>query len=122
MTTARQEIWDVLLRSGGHITAYDLVQLVHQTSPGIGRMTVYRTLDILCQVGLIRPVYQGTGAAHYVLMDHGHHHHFICSGCGIVIEVEDCFLAENGKISTGRFKFQVHSHLLEFYGLCQDCQ
>lgn len=122
MTASRQAIWDVLLDSGGHVSADGLMEMVRRQSPGIGRMTVYRTLDLLCRVGLIRPVYQGTGAAHYVLMEHGHHHHLICSGCGAVIEVEECFLEEIGRALGGRFKFEVQGHLLELYGMCQDCQ
>ena len=81
LTAARRKIWQVLVVSGGHVTADELVRLVRAEASGVGRMTVYRTLDLLNELGLIRPVYQGTGAAHYVLMDQGHHHHLICSTC-----------------------------------------
>ena len=86
LTVARQAILETLVASGGHITADDLSDNLRAQAPGVGRMTVYRTLDLLCHLGLIRPVYQGTGAAHYVLMEEGHHHHMVCSDCGLVIE------------------------------------
>ena len=44
-------------------------------------------------MGLLRPVYQGTGAAHYVLLLDGHHHHLVCSRCRRVIEFDECALA-----------------------------
>ena len=81
LTTSRRAILAALVGCGGHITADELVERVHQQAPNVGRMTVYRTLDLLCQLNLIRPVYQGTGAAHFVLLHHGHHHHLVCGVC-----------------------------------------
>ncbi|RMG92326.1 MAG: transcriptional repressor [Chloroflexi bacterium] len=122
LTTARRVILEALLASGGHITADGLVEVVRQQSPGIGRMTVYRTLEILSELGLIRPVYQGTGAAHYILMENGHHHHLVCSGCDRVIEFDECVLEEMGRLISGRFDFQIQGHVVEFFGLCADCR
>jgi Fur family transcriptional regulator, ferric uptake regulator len=122
LTPARRTILEALITSGGHLTADDLADLVRQEQPGIGRMTVYRTLDLLNELGLIRPVYQGTGAAHYVLMHDGHHHHLVCSTCDQVIEFEECVLEEIAQQLGGRFNFQVQGHLLEFYGLCEACR
>lgn len=122
LTAARQQILQVLTASGGHVTADELVELVHEEAPGVGRMTVYRTLDLLSELGLIRPVYQGTGAAHYVLMADGHHHHLVCSVCHRVIEFDDCVLGEIERLIGNRYQFQVQSHLLELYGRCPNCQ
>ncbi len=122
LTTARQVILQVLASSGGHVTADDLVALVHEEAPGVGRMTVYRTLDLLSELGLIRPVYQGTGAAHYILMDGGHHHHLVCSVCHQVIEFDECVLGEIERLVCDRYQFQMQSHLLELYGRCPNCQ
>ncbi len=122
LTAARQTILQVLAQSGGHVTADELADKVRAASPGVGRMTVYRTLDVLCRLNLIRPVYQGTGAAHYVLMADGHHHHLVCSGCGAVIEFDDCVLTEVERAIGGRYQFQVQGHLLEFFGVCAQCQ
>ena len=122
LTAARQVILEVLVASGGHMSADDLAEKVRQQAPGVGRMTVYRTLDLLNELGFIRPVYQGTGAAHYILLEEGHHHHLICSTCDTVIEFDECVLEEVERLVGGRFNFQVQGHLLEFYGRCQECQ
>jgi len=122
LTVARQAILETLVTSGGHISADDLSDKVRAQAPGVGRMTVYRTLDLLCHLGLIRPVYQGTGAAHYVLMEEGHHHHLVCSDCGKMIEFDDCVIERLEELVSARFGFVVQGHLLELYGRCQDCQ
>lgn len=122
LTAARQAIIETFVEDGGHCTADQLVDSVHDQMPGIGRMTVYRTLDLLCQLGLARPVYQGTGAAHFILMRSGHHHHMICSACGQVIEFDDCILEEVFAEKIGApFGFQVQGHLLELHGRCRKC-
>lgn len=122
LTPARQQILESLVHCRGHVTADELVGLVHHQAPGIGRMTVYRTLDLLSQLGLIRPVYQGSGAAHYILLDDGHHHHLICSVCDRVIEFDECVLDEIEQTISRHFDFQVHGHLLEVYGRCPECR
>lgn len=122
LTAARAAILDALTESGGHLTADDLTEMVRRRSTGIGRMTVYRTLDLLCDLGLLRPVYQGTGAAHYIILEDGHHHHLICSGCGRVIEFDQCALETLHDEIDRRFSFRVDGHLLELYGQCDACR
>lgn len=122
LTRARRAILQALISSGGHHTADELAEIVRGNQPGVGRMTVYRTLDLLHDLGLVQPVYQGTGAAHYVLMDEGHHHHLICSQCDRVFEFDDCAAQEMSKALSERFNFQIQGHLLEFYGVCPNCQ
>ena len=121
LTAARRAIIDTLLDSGGHLTADELTEQVHQRATGIGRMTVYRTLDLLCDLGVLRPVYQGTGAAHYILLHDGHHHHLVCTDCSRVIEFDDCALGDLPARIARRFGFRVEGHLLELYGVCAAC-
>ena len=121
LTSARQAIIHTLIDSHGHITADDLAALVRETAPQVGRMTVYRTLDLLCDLGLVRPIYQGTGAAHYVLLDGGSHHHLICNNCHCVFEFDRCGASDLAQTLGRQFNFQVQSHLLEVYGLCEEC-
>lgn len=121
LTSSRLKIVQALLGCGGHITADGLLEVVHQIDSTVGRMTVYRTLELLSELGLIRPVYQGTGAAHFIVLDGGHHHHLICSGCDAVIEFDECGLQEFGQELAERFNFAVEGHLVEFYGRCQNC-
>lgn len=122
ITTARREICQVLSDAGGHLTADQLAEKVKTQNPNIGRMTVYRTLDLLTQLGAIRPVYQGTGAAHYVIMHDGHHHHLVCSSCNMIVEVDECLLNDLQKSVGERFGFDIRGHLLEWFGICEGCR
>ena len=126
LTAARRAILAALTAAGGHVTADELAAAVALAArdggaPRVGRMTVYRTLDLLGELGLLRPVYQGTGAAHYVLLLDGHHHHLVCSRCRRVIEFDECALAELAETVGRRYGFAVEGHLLEFYGRCSNC-
>jgi Fur family ferric uptake transcriptional regulator len=122
LTPAREAILRALADSGGHVTADALAALVRHDAPRVGRMTVYRTLDLLCALALMRPVYQGTGAAHFILLDKGHHHHLVCSRCERIIEFDDCVVDELTQAIGRRFGFAIEGHLLEFYGRCADCR
>jgi len=122
LTRARQAIIECLVQCGGHISADDLANLVRSGSPQVGRATVFRTLELLSDLGLIRPIYQGTAAAHYVLLTEGSHHHLICNRCHSVIEFDDCQGEALATLLGQRFDFEVQSHLLEVYGLCAACR
>ncbi len=121
LTAPRQAIIETLAGCDGHITADGLAVKVRASAPGVGRMTVYRTLGLLCELGAIRPIYQGTGAAHFILMADGSHHHLICNRCHMVIEFDDCLADELAQQLTERFNFRVSTHLLELHGLCENC-
>jgi len=122
MTRARRVVLEALFSAGGHVSADGLVDLVRGTGIDVGRMTVYRTLDLLTELGLVRPVYQGTGAAHYILLVNGHHHHLVCTRCHAVVEVDRCFMRNLDQQIEGLGDFEVQGHLLEVYGICPDCR
>lgn len=71
VTGARRAILEALVGSRGHVSADELAALVNERAPRVGRMTVYRTLELLQQLGLVRAIYLGSGAAHYVLLETG---------------------------------------------------
>lgn len=121
MTASRLAIIKTLVGCDEHVTADDLAQKVRANTPHVGRMTVYRTLELLCELGAVRPIYQGTGAAHYVLMTQGSHHHLICTRCHDVIEFDDCLAFDLADELAERFNFQIYGHLLELHGLCENC-
>lgn len=106
-----------------HLTPTAIYDRVHRKHPNIGLVTIYRTLDILTKLGLICEVHVG-GSCHSYLMRRltGHHHHMVCSDCGKVIDFADCDLSELERRVACETGFEIEDHLLEFVGLCQDCQ
>lgn len=121
-TLARKSVFEALLGCGGHITADNLYDTMRKSGSSVGRMTVFRTLDLLAEIGVIRPIYQGSGAAHFILFEDGHHHHLVCTQCSQTVEFNDCSLADAlSEQLAEQHKFQIAGHLLEIYGLCEDC-
>lgn len=122
MTAARRAILEALVSCSGHVSADELAALVNERAPRVGRMTVYRTLELLQQLGLVRAIYLGSGAAHYVLLENGHHHHLVCTRCDAVVEFDDCLMQELEQRLGERYNFRVQGHLLEVVGLCEACR
>ena len=122
LTNARLTVLSVLEESGGHITSAEVLERVNAADPSIGRASVFRTLDLLTSLSIIRPTYMNSSLTPtYVLLPDGHHHHIICTNCNRVIEFEDCGLGEIESKLEDRLHVKLTGHLLEFYGLCDRC-
>ncbi len=122
-TASRLEVVDALLTYHGHMTADDLFEKMRDGGSNVGRMTVFRTLDLLAEIGVVRPTYGGSGAAHFVLLEDGHHHHLVCMRCSTTVEFAECsFADELSQQLANQFKFRIEGHMLEIYGVCESCQ
>jgi Fur family transcriptional regulator, ferric uptake regulator len=86
--------------------------------------TLYRTLTDLAKVGIVRRVDLNTGTAHFEYTpDSPHHHHVVCTDCGVMEDVESCSvekLQTQVMKNSRRFK-SIYSHSLEFFGRCESC-
>ncbi|MDQ3863634.1 MAG: transcriptional repressor [Actinomycetota bacterium] len=85
--------------------------------PEVGMVTVYRTLDLFLELGLVRRLDLGYGPRYELAEDH--HHHLICEDCGRVTEFERCPVDLR---SLGGGGFEVRAHSLEVYGTCSECR
>ena len=88
--------------------------------PGVGIVTVYRTLDLLGGLGIVRRLDLGDGARYELAEDH--HHHAICESCGDISEFEECPLDPARLPSGGDSGFEVRAHSVEVYGRCAACR
>ena len=123
LTPQRRVVLNVIASSQGHLTPAQIYDRVHQEYPDIGLVTIYRTLNILTELGLICEVHAGGNCRSYLIRrPPEHHHHLICSDCGRVIDFTDCNLGELEQRLSQETGFEIESHLLEFLGRCQDCQ
>jgi Fur family ferric uptake transcriptional regulator len=123
LTPQRHAVLRVIAGSSDHLTTLELYDRVHQECPGIGRVTVYRLLDILTKLKLVCEVH-GDGMSRSYLMRRPteHHHHLICSKCCRVIDFTDCDLIDLEQRLSEQNDFVIEGHLLEFHGLCHECQ
>ncbi len=86
--------------------------------PRVGMVTIYRTLDLLSELGIVRRMDLGDGPR-YELADN-HHHHLICESCGTISEFEECPL-DPERVSLASSEFEVRSHSIAVYGRCAAC-
>lgn len=87
--------------------------------------TIYRAMQLLEKLGMVKRFDFGDGAARFELVeegDDGHHHHLVCTRCAGVVEIEECFPAEIEQRIASANGFKAVTHRLEFFGLCPACQ
>ncbi|MBD3221963.1 transcriptional repressor [bacterium] len=120
-TRQRSTIVQVFFRLRGHISVEELLREVKKVNPKIGYATVYRTLHLLVESGLVEERRFGDGLARYEGRNEVEHHdHMICLECGKIrefsnpklIELQEQLARENG--------FKIFRHRLELYGSCED--
>ncbi|MEG0133660.1 MAG: Fur family transcriptional regulator, partial [Clostridium sp.] len=98
LTPQRRSILDEIIKNeGSHLTTEEIYDLVKVNCPEIGLATVYRTVQLLEEMGVVYKLDLDDGCSRYELCneDENHqHHHLICENCGEVIEVEGDLLEE----------------------------
>lgn len=121
ITPPRLAVLEVIEQEGEHLDPAQILRRAQSIHPAIGRATVYRTLELLTQLNIVRPIYVGEHGPTYIRAEGGHHH-LVCSTCGVVIDFDQCMAGDMMRDLKDRFGFQIQSHLLEFYGVCANCQ
>ena len=103
-----------------HLTAEEIYELVRVDTPEIGIATIYRTIQLLCELGLIDKLNLDDGYVRYEIgkedKNEHHHHHLICVNCGKVLKFDDDLLDELEKQVEKTTGFIVHDHELKMYG------
>ncbi|MCY4465633.1 MAG: Fur family transcriptional regulator [Chloroflexi bacterium] len=123
ITRARRIVLRVLEDEARHNTSTQIIEAVEALDPGVGRASVFRSLDLFTRLGILRPIYiSGSMTPAYVLMSGGHHHHVICSKCQAIHDFDDCGLDDMTRQLETKLNLRIDGHLLEFYGVCADCQ
>ncbi|MDK2822942.1 MAG: Fur family transcriptional regulator, ferric uptake regulator [Clostridia bacterium] len=107
-----------------HLSAEEVFQIVKTAHPEIGLATVYRTLELLAELQILKKMNFGDGRSRYEFCeeDDHHHHHLICLECEKVTEFEDDLLESLEAIIGKKNGFKVIDHQLKFYGFCKNCQ
>ena len=121
-TPQRIAVLRAIADSKGHLTPTAVYRKVRHEQPNIGLVTVYRTLSLLVELGLICEVHTGENARGYVNSPLEHHGHLICSDCGAVVDFTGCNLKALEQRLSSETGFAIEGHLLDFFGYCQDCQ
>ncbi|EGB13302.1 ferric-uptake regulator [Pseudodesulfovibrio mercurii] len=123
MTPQRRVILDTLLRKNDHLSSEELYALVKKRDASIGQATVYRTLKLLSDSGLIEPLDFADGVTRYEpCYGKDHHDHLICENCGKNIEIVDEVIERRQEQLAREHGFTLLRHKMYLYGLCPECR
>lgn len=123
MTPQRRLILDTLLKQRDHLSSEELYAKVKKRDKSIGQATVYRTLKLLNESGLIEPLDFADGLTRYELSyGEDHHDHLICEQCGKNIEIFDEVIEKRQDQLAKEHGFTLIKHKMYLYGICQDCR
>lgn len=104
-----------------HPTAEQIYQEVRHQMPSISFNTVYKTLEVFCQKGLVIKVNPLHEVARYDI-ETDHHAHLICRNCHFIVDLPDEVAPAPALPKEARAGFQLERHSLIFWGLCPRCQ
>jgi Fur family ferric uptake transcriptional regulator len=121
LTRQRELILTMFLKME-HISAEQMYRLLAKKDPHIGLATIYRTLNLFCEAGLAQARHFGTQTQYDNVSHKGHHDHLICTGCGKIVEFENCDIERLQEEVARRNGFTIKTHKLELYGLCATCR
>jgi Fur family transcriptional regulator, ferric uptake regulator len=120
-TPRRVEVLAELVEEPNDATAQTLHERLRRRGGGIGLATVYRTLGVLAESGIVDALSHGHGELCYRICGGGHHHHLVCAGCHRVVELGDCELEPWLERAAAAHGFRPTGHRLEVTGVCAEC-
>jgi Fur family ferric uptake transcriptional regulator len=120
-TRNQERILKLLKTLNQEISAQNLYVELRNRGEGMGLATVYRSLEALKLRGDIQSRTVGSGESLYSSV-HEDRHHLTCLQCGSSIPIDDCPVHDLEVELNQAYHFKIYYHMLEFYGLCEDCQ
>ena len=121
LTEPRRSLAGLIANRDGHFTATELLSEARAKRLGVGRATIFRTLEVLEGLGAVERLDLPSGEHTYVVCEPAHHHHVVCSRCGRTDEIDDAGLRTVVREVARRTGYRVDEHRLELFGLCPAC-
>ncbi len=124
LTEQRRDIIKTIIsHKHRHFTAEELHEEVKRINPDIGLATIYRSLDLFCDLDFIHRLDFDSDHKYYELRESKkHHHHMICLDCDKIIEFNDEDLINFEKKLEKKYCFVPVNHFIKFFGYCEDCE
>ncbi|MDM8000586.1 MAG: Fur family transcriptional regulator [Dehalococcoidia bacterium] len=122
LTPQRLMVIEELHAAEGHISAPDICQRVQAKYPWVNKSTIYRTLELLKELGLVTETEFGEDKLYYHQVEKGHHHHLICQKCGKIFDIaEDVFTPLEATLRQ-KYGFSADLKHLAIHGHCLKCR
>ena len=121
VTPQRLIVLDAICEIGGHADLSQITSHVNYLDPTIDKSTVYRALDVLCDVGLVIETMLDKQGKVYTIAGNNHHH-LVCQGCGRDFTLPDHEFVHFQQHIYEQYGFLIQSEHQAFKGLCKGCQ
>jgi len=123
-TKQRELILEIIYNNNGHFTPEDIYNLIKQTYPTVklGIATVYRTLTLLEESGIVSSISFGVQGKKYEFGLTDHHDHLVCIECGGIEEFIDETIEKRQEEIAKKHNFEMRDHIMKIVGICQACQ
>lgn len=121
LTPQRIMVVDALHSVDQHISAEEIYAKVRAQYPYANISTIYRTLELLKELGLVTEISLGDGRTRYHPVEKGHHHHLICNNCGKIIDLPESTLIPLAENLAHDYSFKADLKHLAIFGTCADC-
>jgi Fur family ferric uptake transcriptional regulator len=119
----RDLVVDTFLGAHEHMGLEALLEKVRARNPGVGMATVYRTMKLLEEAGLVHARDFGSGPTLYeVALGRKHHDHLVCELCGTIVEFVSEPIEELQERVAQSHGFELRRHRHELFGVCPDCR
>ncbi len=122
VTRQRLAIAGMVFGAPDHPSVMELERRLVAAGEAIGTATLYRTLEILVRLGLVRERDFGEGYARYEPTAAVAHDHLICDRCGVVMEFAGDRVERMLRVTADEQRFLYRNHHIEIHGLCQACR
>jgi Fe2+ or Zn2+ uptake regulation protein len=122
LTAPRRAIVEIMAICERALSPVDLFDLGRKSQPGLGLVTVYRTLEKMEELGLVQRVHQPGGCHMYLPAARGHQHLIICQQCGKAEYFEGEDMETFFDQAASAHGFALREHWLQLFGLCANCK
>jgi len=120
-TAQRRTVIDALAAAEGHVTGAELVERCRRVDPATTPSTVYRTLDVLEELGLVRHLHGADGREEYHVLPTHEHGHLYCAGCGKTTEIGGQRATAIASAVRRADGFEVEIDHVTLVGRCREC-
>ena len=122
LTGPRRALAALIASRLGHFTADELLGESRGRRLGVTRATIFRSLDVLADLGVVERLDLPSGEHAFVACEPAHHHHVVCSSCGRTTEVADPGIERIAEAIGRETGYRIDAHRLELFGLCPSCR
>lgn len=121
LTRQRHAVLDAVAEASSSVSPVQVFDAARERCPELGLTTVYRTLELLSEIGALRRVHGPDHCEAFVPAGAAHGHTVVCSRCGRVMEFTECDMQAVVDAAARQTGFRITEHLLQLSGVCPAC-